>query len=225
LIPYGLCHCGCGEKTVISYRTDTGFGWKKGVPKLFIVHHHTRIKRPEPLWTNILGEKCVFIPVTKGRWTLVNGFSFSRVGEMRWCLLKTRSLEYAVSRPTQDDSILMHRFLLDPPEWSDIDHFNGIGLDNRLSNLRICEHRQNAHNGKLRITNTSGYIGVTKGKYGWQAKLRTKDKRISSGYFLDIIDAAKTYDCLAMYHWGDFARLNFPMVNPFIPEFPSNWLS
>lgn len=38
-IPYGYCHCGCGEKTPISTKTKTYLGHKKGTPRKFLQGH------------------------------------------------------------------------------------------------------------------------------------------------------------------------------------------
>lgn len=51
-IPYGYCHCGCGQLTVISKRTDTRVGRRRGVALRFI-HGHTRgfnQSREQALW-------------------------------------------------------------------------------------------------------------------------------------------------------------------------------
>ena len=41
-IPYGLCHCGCGEKTRPAPRTKTSGGWVKGEPLLYVNGHNRR---------------------------------------------------------------------------------------------------------------------------------------------------------------------------------------
>lgn len=41
-IPYGFCHCGCGEKTKLASRTAPVWGWVKGKPLRYIRFHHTR---------------------------------------------------------------------------------------------------------------------------------------------------------------------------------------
>jgi len=39
-IPYGFCHCGCGEKTPVAAKTDSALGWVKGEPKRYIARHY-----------------------------------------------------------------------------------------------------------------------------------------------------------------------------------------
>lgn len=41
-IPYGYCHCGCGQKTKIVEETNRAKGWIKGEPKRFINGHNAR---------------------------------------------------------------------------------------------------------------------------------------------------------------------------------------
>ncbi len=43
-IPYGYCHCGCGQKSPIAARTDNKKGWVKGEPKRFISGHFARLR-------------------------------------------------------------------------------------------------------------------------------------------------------------------------------------
>ncbi len=52
-IPYGFCHCGCGQRTTVSPRTSTAAGWVRGEPRFFKKGHHIRlIKRLE--WSSEL---------------------------------------------------------------------------------------------------------------------------------------------------------------------------
>ena len=39
-IPYGYCHCGCGQKTRIATGKDSHMGWVKGEPLRYINHHY-----------------------------------------------------------------------------------------------------------------------------------------------------------------------------------------
>lgn len=51
-IPYGFCHCGCGQKTKISPKTDCKRGLIKGQPRRFLFNHHRRFQNMEhhPKW-------------------------------------------------------------------------------------------------------------------------------------------------------------------------------
>jgi hypothetical protein len=42
-IPYGYCHCGCGQKTEMARQTHRKKGWIKGEPYRFVPRHHLRV--------------------------------------------------------------------------------------------------------------------------------------------------------------------------------------
>jgi very-short-patch-repair endonuclease len=44
-VPYGFCHCGCSERTMIATKTSTAKGWVKGRPKRFINGHNSNRPR------------------------------------------------------------------------------------------------------------------------------------------------------------------------------------
>ena len=46
-IPYGYCHCGCGERTSITQRNCKTMGWVKGEPKKYVQGHVHRPRSPE----------------------------------------------------------------------------------------------------------------------------------------------------------------------------------
>jgi len=48
-IPYGYCHCGCGQKTRVPTSNNTEKGWIKGQPLAFINHHNAHLQKSEPL--------------------------------------------------------------------------------------------------------------------------------------------------------------------------------
>jgi hypothetical protein len=48
-IPYGYCHCGCGEKTALAKKTNSRQGHIKGQPVRFLTAHHCRLHTPQYL--------------------------------------------------------------------------------------------------------------------------------------------------------------------------------
>ena len=79
------------------------------------------------------------IPLTQGKYAIVDDEDFDELSKHKWCLMFTKGRSYAVRRPSENLTILMHRFILNPPKQMDTDHKNGDGLDNRRSNLRACK--------------------------------------------------------------------------------------
>ncbi len=52
-IPYGYCHCGCGQKTPISRVTRNTRGYRKGEPIKYINGHHTRRDSVKGFWSRV----------------------------------------------------------------------------------------------------------------------------------------------------------------------------
>lgn len=72
-----------------------------------------------------------------------------------------------------------------------IDHINGNGVDNRISNLRSVTHSENSKNRRLQSNNVSGACGVywNKAMGKWVAFLNVDLKRVYLGCFTVINDA------------------------------------
>jgi len=110
----------------------------------------------------------------------------------------------------------MHRLIAGAAQGVQVDHRNGNGLDNRRFNLRITDGTHNqANRGKQRGVNTSEYKGVwwDKGRQRWMAGIHVDGHSRSLGRFDEEIAAAQAYDEAALEAWGEFARLNFPILN------------
>lgn len=91
-----------------------------------------------------------------------------------------------------------------PSKW--IDHKNGDKLDNRFTNLRLCNSHQNQGNRRSK----SKYKGVSRGKGDkWRARIGYKNKQIHIGTFDTPHEAARAYDEKASELFKGFARLNF----------------
>ena len=77
----------------------------------------------------------------------------------------------------------------------EIDHRNGNGMKNWLSNLRPATHAQNGQNQPLRSTNTSGFTGVSWSKLHekWESYIWVNCKKVHLGLFRKIENAKKAY--------------------------------
>lgn len=91
-----------------------------------------------------------------------------------------------------------------------IDHKDGNTLNNRKSNLRFCNTRENNRNSKLPKNNTSGYKGVSWNKNirKWTADIMVNYKHIYLGSFNNRIDAAMAYNEAALKYFGEYAKVN-----------------
>lgn len=94
------------------------------------------------------------------------------------------------------------------PEGMVIDHVNGDTNDNRLSNLRLAQPKDNNKNTDKPSHNTSGYKGVSKKKNGWRAYIVVENKQRHLGIFPTAVEAARKYDEVALEIFGPFARTN-----------------
>lgn len=98
-----------------------------------------------------------------------------------------------------------------PPLGLEIDHIDNDGFNNQRENLRIVTPSQNMQ-AAPKIPGQSGFIGVTKNKRRWSAKLKVDTKRIHIGTFDTPEEAALARDKVARELHGKFAILNFPDI-------------
>jgi hypothetical protein len=156
------------------------------------------------------------IPLTQGKYAIVDPEDFERLNKHKWYALKNTNTFYATRKKRIGKkyvSIGMHREILNPPDHLVVDHINHNGLDNRKANLRLATCAQNSYNRRqLRKNKSSKYIGVSWKQWTkkWAVIIGHKRKYIIVGYFKDEIQAAKAYDKAAKKYHGEFATLNFP---------------
>ena len=76
---------------------------------------------------------------------------------------------------------------VEPPDQ--VDHIDGNGLNNKLSNLRLVSVTENKQNQKRRVDNFSGCTGVSFNKGAWRARIVVNKKEVNLGRFKSKIDA------------------------------------
>jgi len=99
-----------------------------------------------------------------------------------------------------------------------MDHIDGNGFNNRITNLRLATDAENARNCRPSLGSTSKYLGVwwrpsrakrqTSFKGRWVAQITVDRQRIVIGSFDDEVGAANAYNAAARDRFGAFARLN-----------------
>lgn len=152
------------------------------------------------------------LPLNHGYFTLVNDDDAARVlAAGRWIVNRCGKKLYAghsVKRDGRWQNERLHTFLTG---WALVDHVNGDGLDNRRENLRAATPLQNVGN-LFSPLNTSGFKGVGRYRNGrWRAYISRDRRHVHLGYFDTPEEAARAYDAAASEHFGEFARLNFPL--------------
>jgi hypothetical protein len=163
---------------------------------------------------------CAFrkIPLTQGKFAIVDPEDYERLAKYRWHLSKSPTSSYAArwqcSRPGGlRKKIWMHREVIDIPKHLLCDHINGNGLDNREANLRPATVSQNLCNRpKTKAKTRSKYKGLEwdKTQRKWKVRIQYNGRKIYLGSFSNEIDAARAYDKKAKGLFGQFAYLNFP---------------
>lgn len=106
--------------------------------------------------------------------------------------------------------VSMHALVMGKNPGFEIDHKNRNKLHNYRENLRFCTRPQNSANKVKYSNNTSGYKGVTweKSTGKFAARITVNYKSITLGRFETAKEGAQAYNDAALFHFGEFARLN-----------------
>ncbi|HEY7824779.1 MAG TPA: HNH endonuclease [Acidimicrobiia bacterium] len=155
------------------------------------------------------------VELTRGRSAIIDAADAEEVGRYNWHVVIDGHRAYA--RSTLGGSTLtgLHSFLMVPPDGMVVDHIDHDGLNNRRNNLRLVTPHQNSMNQRPNRGTSSKHRGVTRrteGSGGWVAQIQVDGKNNYLGYFHSERDAALAYDEAAREAFGEYAVLNFPLV-------------
>lgn len=143
---------------------------------------------------------------------------FGRIADLKWKPLIKDHTTYAVNHlatdPEHERELRLHRVIMCASSRQLVDHRDGNGLNCCRENLRLTDSSGNAWNRAASLGFSSRFKGVSlnrmTGKY--EASIRFQRKKKHLGLFTDEESAAHAYDEAAMIHFGEFARLNFPLT-------------
>lgn len=146
------------------------------------------------------------IPLTKGKFAIVDKFDFERLNKFKW-LATNRYAARAIyiEGHGKQTWIFMHKEITNAPRGMEVDHINHNTFDNRRSNLRIATHQQNSFNHP-----GYGTRGITKVtdrplKKPYCVRLMIGGKNLYLGYYKTLDEAQKVWKEAATKYYGQFA--------------------
>lgn len=150
-----------------------------------------------------VGARLAHVPLTQDRVAVIDEASIPAVSGRNWSAHFEDGNWYAVA----SGGVRMHRLIMGDP--SDlVDHIDGDGLNNRLSNLRVADKSKNACNSKMRDDNVSGARGVMwdKARSRWRAFITIDDKQRYLGRHHTFEEAVAAWERGSEKYHGEFAR-------------------
>lgn len=159
----------------------------------------------------------VLVPLTKGGVARIDSVDSGWVSEHNWILAVScggyaaRGTHYLDSEGCRRSLfLLLHRQVVEHSgavilAGQEVDHRNGIRLDCRRSNLRICTREGNMRN---RLARRDKIKGVSRKGNKYQAAIRANGRQIYLGLFDTLEEAKAAYNAAALKYHGEFARLN-----------------
>lgn len=110
----------------------------------------------------------------------------------KWCISKTRNCFYVQKRIENKKIVFLHRYIINAPKNTYVDHINHNTLDNRKCNLRIVSNADNLRNGNIRTNNKTGVNGVyfDSARKKYAVSIKVNYKKINLGRY-DTLKEAK----------------------------------
>ena len=157
------------------------------------------------------------IPLQNDKVALVSECDYERVNQYKWTIdgngyVVRMESYYDAQGNRRRRKIMLHRFIMDAPPGTEVDHAHHNKLDNRREALRVTTRYYNQWNSRPRKGSTSRYKGVhwDKRDKRWCAEIRVMGKKHYLGRFATEEEAALAYDRKAVELVGPMAFLNFP---------------
>lgn len=157
------------------------------------------------IWKSVVGYKGLYEVSDLGRIKSLNYRGNMKVPKiLKPYIRKEGYHKYTLSKNGIVKTSLVHwhvmRAFVGEANGMQIDHIDGDGSNNTLSNLRYCTHRENLtfSNVKFKKPKSSKYVGVSyngnsNGKKKWRAIVKHNKKTYSAGTYSTEIEARNAY--------------------------------
>ena len=157
--------------------------------------------------------KAVFkIPLTRGKYALVDGEDYEELMKYKWqCSKQGYATRGDYTTEEGSKTVYMHREVFDLDEGETLDHINRNKLDNRKGNLRVSSHLENMRNqGKYQMKRgaSSKYKGVHKKKNRYVASITINKEQYQLGSYKTEEQAGLQYNKYAKKYFKEYAVLN-----------------
>jgi|ERR1700728_421320 len=219
VIPYGECHCGCGEKTNIVKVNVRTRGLLAGYPNRFFNRHQTAPmsrKPPRPTIVQPMNQDVRIVALTQNQTAEIDAKNLERVATFNWAanFMPKLSIFYASRNATKAEldrgcpkRIHMHDFILNVPRGVRVDHRDGNTLRNLESNLRVVTQSQNSMNHRRFANNTSGHTGIRFYLNAWEVRIWFNNKSIYLGRYIELEEAIAVRHAKELELFGEFSRI------------------
>lgn len=195
---YWKCFCDCGNvASVYVSKLTTGHTQSCGC-----LHKEVVSMKNNSNIYHLINENIAEIQVKDGRKILIDARDIELAKQYTWYISKQG---YAASHENKKSAILLHRIIMNPSKNMEVDHINRNRLDCRRSNLRVCEHKDNAKNCSTAKNNSSGIIGVSRSKKRWRASICVNYNAMELGTFKTKEEAIKTRLEAESRYYGEYA--------------------
>lgn len=155
-----------------------------------------------PVLWYLLGYGEVYaIPLTKGRYSIVDIEDYEKVANYTWWF---SSPGYAKGHVGGSD-VWLHRFIMNPADGLVVDHINGDKSDNRRCNLRCATQQQNTWNNHVKV-GISPHKNIRKVNCHFEVSMRLYGAVTWIGSFPTLEEALEARNAAYREHREEFAR-------------------